>query len=160
MGARDLLADLAGAGLRITADGDRLVIRPASKLTDAMRAALRAQKPEVLALLAATQPHGARAHLVDMAASAWADGDIARFTTRRARLLRWGWPEPEAEALAERLVKRDRAADDDRVSCAECHHHRPGRCGNHRAAGLHTPDMGRDLAGLLQRCPGHQPMRG
>ena len=33
MGARDLLADAAGAGLTIAADGDRLVIRPASMLT-------------------------------------------------------------------------------------------------------------------------------
>ena len=41
MGARELLADLAGAGLSVIADGDRLVIRPASKLTDDMRAALR-----------------------------------------------------------------------------------------------------------------------
>ena len=34
MGARDLLADLVGAGLHVATDGDRLLIRPASKLTD------------------------------------------------------------------------------------------------------------------------------
>ena len=39
MGARDLLAELAGAGLSVRAEGERLVIRPASKLTDGMRAA-------------------------------------------------------------------------------------------------------------------------
>ena len=37
---------------------------------------------------------------------AWTDADIARFLDRRARLMRWGWAEPEAEKLAERLVKR------------------------------------------------------
>lgn len=96
----------------------------------------------------------ARACDTDLAAVAWTDGDIARFIARRARLLRWGWAEPDAETLAERLVKRDRERDD-RVSCAECQHYRPGRCGNHRRAGLHSPDVGRDLMALLQRCPGH-----
>ena len=51
MGARELLHDLAGAGLSVTADGEHLVIRPASKLTEPMRAALRSAKPELLALL-------------------------------------------------------------------------------------------------------------
>ena len=94
-----------------------------------------------------------------LAAVAWTDGDIARFISRRTRLLRWGWPEAEAEEVAERLVKRDRATDDDRVNCTECHHHRPGRCGNHRAAGLHSFELGRDLAGMLQRCPGFELTR-
>ena len=89
----------------------------------------------------------------DLSAVAWTEGDIDRFLSRRARLLRWGWPEPEAEALADRLVRRDRDLDA-RVSCADCRHYRPDRCSNHRRAGLSTPDVGRVLAGLLQRCPG------
>lgn len=75
------------------------------------------------------------------------------FSTRRTRLMRWGWIESEAEALAERLVKRDRDKDE-RASCTECRHFRPGRCGNHGRAGLNVPDLGRDLAVQLQRCPG------
>lgn len=133
MGARDLLEGLASAGVSVTSNGDRLVIRPASKLTDSMRAALLSAKPEVLALL-----------------SAHAD-DTER---TRARLLRWGWSAAEADAMAARLARRllDR---DDRVSCAaECAHYRPGRCGNHRAARLASSEVGRELAGLLQRCPG------
>lgn len=90
---------------------------------------------------------------LDLAAVTWTDGDIARFLDRRARLLRWGWPEPEAEKLADRLVRRDREHDE-RVSCTDCRHHRPGRCGNHRRAGLNVADVGRDLAAMLQRCPG------
>ena len=151
MGARDLLADAAGAGLTIAADGDRLVIRPASMLTQAMREALRLAKPELLTLLREAQPGP-----VDLDAVAWSDSDIKRFLDRRARLLRWGWAEPEAEALAEKLVIRDREADD-RVSCADCWHYRPGCCGNHRRAGLQAPDLGRTLAALLQRCPGFEP---
>ena len=51
MGALDLLLSLASAGLSVTAEAGRLVIRPASKLTDDMREALREAKPELLALL-------------------------------------------------------------------------------------------------------------
>ena len=89
----------------------------------------------------------------DTAVVAWNDADIACFIDRRARLLRWGWLEPDAEKLAERLVMRDREADD-RVSCTECRHYRPGRCGIHRDAGLHSGEVGRDLVVMLQRCPG------
>lgn len=74
----------------------------------------------------------------------------------RARLLRWGWPAAEAEAMATRLARRDREGDD-RTSCAaECAHYRTGGCGNHKRAGLRSPELGRDLAGLLQRCPGFE----
>lgn len=98
---------------------------------------------------------------LDLAPVAWTDADIARFLDRRARLLRWGWAEAEAEKLADRLVTRDREGGDDRVSCAgDCSHYRPGRCGNHRRAGLQAPDMGRDLASLLQRCPGFNQREG
>ena len=86
----------------------------------------------------------------------WGDAHIARFRARRTRLLRWGWDADQAEAKADRLTCRDVAGDDDRVSCADCKHFRPGRCGNHRRAGLHSAELGRDLAGMLQRCPGFQ----
>ena len=95
---------------------------------------------------------------LDLAAVAWTDADIARFLDRRARLLRWGWAELEAERLADRLVRRDREADE-RVSCTDCQHYRPGRCSNHKRAGLCAPDLGRDLAAMLQRCPGFQPAK-
>ena len=86
----------------------------------------------------------------------WNDGEIQAFTHRRDRLLRWGYPEQDADDLAERLTLRDREHDE-RVSCTDCRHYRPGRCGNHRAAGLRVPDMGRDLAAMLQRCEGFTP---
>lgn len=95
------------------------------------------------------------AEALDVASVAWADADIARFLDRRARLMRWGWTEPEAEKLAERLVRRDLKGDD-RVSCTDCQHYRPGRCGNHKRAGLHSADVGRDLAATPQRCEGFE----
>jgi hypothetical protein len=96
---------------------------------------------------------------LDLDAVAWSADDIERFLDRRTRLLRWGWAEPEAERLAERLVIRDREADP-RVSCTDCKHYRVGLCGNHRRAGLQAPDVGRDLAALLQRCPGFNSSEG
>ncbi|MDO9093993.1 MAG: hypothetical protein Q7U99_15315 [Rubrivivax sp.] len=117
-------------------------------------------KRGLLSVLAVTPEGGARefeaAQMVDaldLSAVAWTDGDIARFLDRRARLLRWGWAEPEAEKLADRLARRDRDRDE-RVSCTDCRHYRPGRCGNHRRAGLNVAEVGRDLAAMLQRCAG------
>ena len=154
MGARELLADLCSAGFHITAQADRLVIRPWSKLPDDMRKALRNAKPELLALLAGSLNEPAER--IDLAAVAWTATNMAAYLDRRARLLRWGWSDADAESLAERLVKADRD-DDERVSCADCRHYRPGHCGDHRRAGLTVPDVGRDLVVLLQRCPGFKP---
>jgi len=159
MGARELLADLAGAGLSVIADGDRLVIRPASKLTDDMRAALRDVKREVLALLAPErQPDGLGASHDAFEPPARTDDESALFLVRSARMVRWGWAERDADALALRLATRDRN-EDDLVSCIDCRHFRPVRCGNYRGAGLRLPDVGRDLAGMLQRCVGFQSVR-
>lgn len=96
--------------------------------------------------------------LAGMAAVTWTDGDIARYQGRLARMLKWGWPMADAERQAERLVNRDRDADE-RVSCTECQHYQPGRCANYQCAGLNVADVGRDLATLLQRCHGFQPLR-
>jgi hypothetical protein len=76
----------------------------------------------------------------------------SRTAARLDRLIRWGWPRAEAQALAERLAKCDRDVDG-RVSCTDCAYYRPGRCGRHRLAGLHSSEIGLDLAGLLQLCP-------
>jgi hypothetical protein len=88
----------------------------------------------------------------------WDESEIAAFTARRNRLMRWGWAEPQADAVAERLTLRDRDGDD-RITCTECSAYRPGRCGNHRRTGLGTADVGRDLATMSQRCLGsnHEP---
>jgi len=99
-----------------------------------------------------------KAEALDLSSVAWTDADIARYLDRRARLMRWGWTEHDAELLAERLVRRDREGDA-RVSCTDCRHYRPGRCGNHRAAGLAGVELGRDLAATLQRCNGHEGER-
>lgn len=89
-------------------------------------------------------------------AEPWNDAVIARFQARQARLMRLGYGEQDADDLAERLHLRDLEADD-RVSCSECSHYRPGRCGNHRAADLRSADVAREFAALMQRCRGFKP---
>ena len=56
MDARALLDRMAAAGLSVVAEGGRLQIQPAVKLTADLHAQVVALKPEVLALLAAPLP--------------------------------------------------------------------------------------------------------
>lgn len=51
MGARELLLALGAGGVVVLADGDRLLTRSSVPLADDMRAAIRASKAELLALL-------------------------------------------------------------------------------------------------------------
>ena len=70
--------------------------------------------------------------------------------------------EMQTDLLAHFLAEAARWVEpdpDDRVTCTTCRHHRAlaHRCTNHRAAGLHHPDVSADLAELPQRCPGFAP---
>ena len=89
-------------------------------------------------------------------AKPWDEAAIARFQARQAQIMRLGYGQRDADDLAARLHLRD-AEGDDRAMCLECQHYRPGRCGNHARAGLHSADVGRDLAAMLQRCPAFVP---
>lgn len=52
MGCVDLIRHLARAGLKLTADGERLIVTPAARLTDELRALIRDQKGELMRSLA------------------------------------------------------------------------------------------------------------
>lgn len=149
MGARELLADLAVKGVSVTADGDRLVVRPASKLTGTMLVALREAKSDLLALLSPfrlTHEQGDRCH-----APCWDDAEIAIFSARVRVLIRRGIGADDADDLAERLTLRDREGDERVLCAAECANHRVGNCTRHRTAGV-----GRELGSIattLNRCP-------
>jgi hypothetical protein len=139
---------------------ERLRAKSAQPLVEATDKTDETRPLEVLAVLAVTAgrvcANSTLAYTpADLAAVEWTDADMARFMDRRARLMRWGWAEAEAERQAEKLVLRDREADP-RVSCTECQHYRPGRCANHKAAALASHEVGRDMATRLQRCPGFQ----
>lgn len=79
-------------------------------------------------------------------------------STRYARLKALGMSDDQADALAERLFRRDSEADDRRMCAAECQHFVRGRCRNAVAAGMH-PELG-DIATMLQRCHGYRPAVG
>ena len=51
MGAADLLVQVRSAGITLDVADGQLRVRPASKLTDALRDALRACKPELIELI-------------------------------------------------------------------------------------------------------------
>lgn len=156
MGAHELLHQMAAAGFSVEADGDMLVIRPASKLTDDLRADLRASKPELLALLAA-RPHKLTPAEADAAhAEPWNDAAIGRFVARVSLFLRRGIHATDADDIAERLHLCD-VQGDARVLCLECAHLSGRRCGNARAAGVGR-ELPAELVTQLQRCPGFARM--
>jgi|CXWL01.1.fsa_nt_gi hypothetical protein len=57
MGAFDLLQHLRGAGFHLAVAEDKLLVTPASTLTEADCAAIRASKPELIELLTRPPAH-------------------------------------------------------------------------------------------------------
>jgi hypothetical protein len=162
MGASDLLAELAGAGLSVRADGERLVIRPASKLTDELRAALVAAKPELLALLTGpprpyrlTKAQGDAAH-----AEPRDDAACARFVARVALFMRRRINVTDADDLAERLHLRD-VQGDDRGMCLECERlDMRGRCQAAAAGEVLGVDRRLEpVPTILLRCEAFEPSK-
>ena len=150
MGAPDLLQHLRDAGFTVApADGGGIRVAPSASLTDAHRQAIRDHRAELLSLL--TPPF-------DPDRWCWPHSDamnsaeLEHFAKRAQQFARRGISAEAADGMADRLVTRDRDQDD-RRTCLECTAYRPGRCGNHRRAGLQAPDMGHDFAEQLQRCP-------
>lgn len=113
MGAADLLAHVRAAGFTLDLADGKLLVTPASMLTDDLRAALRASKPEVLALLEGE-------HAADAAAY-----------EERAAIMKFegGLSRADAEVAARQ--------------CVDCEHFgRRGTCGEPVAAGLLTTEEG------------------
>ncbi|MFN5940983.1 MAG: hypothetical protein ACK44C_11590 [Polaromonas sp.] len=88
--------------------------------------------------------------------------EIGTFETRLHKFTEKGLAGKDGEALADKLVLRDREQDDRRV-CLECKHftgHGAGswRCGNWQAAGVairsRDAQLPADLVVQLQRCDG------
>ena len=86
--------------------------------------------------------------------------ELDTLMARQALFCKRGAAPQDAERLADSLANRDRNVDDRRL-CLECRHLRgegPYRCGNARAAGVHT-ELARDLVLILQRCHGYDDAR-
>ena len=128
MNAQRVLTD---AGLTLRADGNRLIVAPADRLTDPLRDLIRKNKAELLesarAMRADSNPLMTAQQARDCHAGAWDDAEISAFTSRVFLLMRHGIKATDADDLAERLILRDRESDDRHV-CAECRHGRSARC--------------------------------
>lgn len=82
---------------------------------------------------------------------------------RMALFMDRGLTGDDAQILADRLTVRDLRGDDDRRVCLECLHLsgtvNSRRCGQWRMLGNSSPATVADLADILQRCPGFNPIR-
>lgn len=94
--------------------------------------------------------------------SAMNSQELGAFAARLAHFTDKGLHHDDAEALADRLVLRDRDGDDRRL-CLECSHlqgARRWRCGNWERAGMAPEGLAPELVLMLQRCPGFAPAAG
>jgi len=92
--------------------------------------------------------------------TAMTGAEIDNFKARLSKFGDKGLTAPDGEALADKLVLRDREADDRRV-CPECRNlsgYSPGswRCSNWKPASVGTSGLPLDLVLMLQRCNGFE----
>ena len=138
-------------------DPVQLVSHPPATLAQILK-----QHPEALAAEPFAWPHPEPGPALDADRRCWPHTsamnaqEIDTFTARLGRFTDKGMSHAEAEALADKLVRRDREADD-RRHCVECAHLQSAgrwRCGNWRQAEVARDGLARKLAQSLQRCPG------
>ncbi len=167
MSAEAVLNDLLAKGIRPSVTPDKTgIVVPRGSLTPDLKAAILANKPELIRLISVAAPRSPASLPAATPAPTTADtrkvGEVIQKATRHVlRVERFVWlglPTGEAEALAERLALRDRDFDN-RTACAECANltGRPGawRCTNYRTAGVGAPSLpGVFVAQMLQHCRG------
>ena len=104
-----LLADLRRSGVILIANGDRLGFdAPAGAMTPAVRAILRARKPELLAVLRGDYVNAAVAALVSSAPDAERRAELTYLFDERAGICQYdgGMNRGEAERVAYRDLAR------------------------------------------------------
>ena len=168
---------LTDAGLKLRADGERLIVTPASALTNSLRGLIRQNKAVLLTLPAkaaersmapttiamsapAGEDTGSAPPVVDADRWCWPHSgamnsiELDTFAMRTRLFISRGMGGDEAAALADQLVKRDRDGDDRRL-CLECSWlHDKGRCiaaGNGRLGNAYR--RLEPVAASLQSCP-------
>jgi len=93
MNAEALIADFERRGIRLIPDPPKLAVEPASRLTDADCAAIRAHKAELLALLSGPATERARQPITpDSRHPLIADAIRAKIEAIETEARRLGWP--------------------------------------------------------------------
>jgi len=126
MDAAHLLRHVRAAGFVLETVEDKLLVMPASLLSDELRVALRACRSELIEMLTSVEQcnveHSSHRLTQEQAESChspcWSDAEIDAFQAREAHFTRMGRA-ADATDLAERLTLRDRQQDDRRL-CLEC----------------------------------------
>lgn len=157
MGAFDILNHLRERGVTLTPDPDgRIRIKPMSKVTDAERAEIIANKPALLALLqrqkSALQPVPEIPPSVRVLCGL-DDAEINRMGRRVIAIKRAGYSIDDAEHIADALLLRDRTGLD-MVACLECDRLLGRRCTARPAQSFDPRD-----AHELRRCPAYVPTK-
>lgn len=174
------LQHLVGAGLTLRADGQKLIVTPASILTDSLRDLIRQRKAELLELLAGASDRampvaggtdistpakraveGEPGESLTINVDSWCwphsgamnTAELKTFAMRIERFKQRYLGDAEATALADRLVMRDRAGDDRKV-CVECRWMgSSGRCIAAASGRLRGTDrLHEPVRDLLHRC--------
>ena len=153
----------AGVNLKATPEGI-IQARPVSNLTGEMAYLIRTNKPALLDYLyqqAANDPGD------DLPGSghdryAWPNSEamnsaeIETFAARLCLFAKRGIPMDWADALADKMMKRDREGDD-RHACLECQRLAGRTCAAWRQAGIGSAQLPADFMARLQRCPAFTP---
>ncbi len=167
-------AAIAQTGQNDTAKTDETTVARLLAVSAVLTEAVSAKPEQLSSVLAVPSPAVLEKHDSSTAVTEDPDGrcwpnssamngaEIDTFAARLHRFTDKGLAQNDGEALADKLVVRDREADDRRF-CLECRHlsgygHSIWRCGNWQAAGvaIHSRDaqLPRDLVVQLQRCDG------
>lgn len=159
--AADLLHS-AGLVLALTPDHG-LKVTPASSITPELREVIRANRDDLIRWLevgASNDPAPQPLATIPADPDLWCwphsdamnGQEVATFTARLHYVQSKGLRLGDAQALADRLVIRDREQDS-RRTCLECQHLAGRqRCAQWQRAGIGSPAIPADLLALLQRC--------
>ena len=90
---------------------------------------------------------------------AWNETEAALFSKRLLAFAGKGLHLADAEALADKLVNRDRDQDDRRL-CLECSNCQQGRCTRWQAAGIGQAQIPAGMRTTLQRCVAFRTWEG
>ncbi len=172
MGARDLLAELAGAGVTVRLDGERLIASPREMLTDDLRASLKAHKAALIVELQGGAADPACAPLADIGLQpdgrpeppeSWPDDEASPEDAEPPRersavwrkLIALGLDEDQADRLTAWIWIRDIEGDEHRL-CIECRHfgQRGKICRHPHLIEIQAPRELGPLATTPQRCMG------